>query len=139
MINALIPYILLALSLIANLIGFLVLVHETQAKDARNRKRFDERIEELERRLLAVQSSSAEPPLTVRSGLNVSKRAQAMRMFRRNEDVSHIAAALGVARKEVELLVRVQKMTMNSSLRQIFQNPFADQSFNNQLCTQRVQ
>lgn len=137
MINALIPYVLLALSLIANLIGFLVLVHETQAKDARNRKRLDERIEELERKLTAVRAPEPETTFvaaTVRSGLNVSKRAQAMRMFRRNENISHIAAAIGVARKEVELLVRVQKITMNGSLREIFQNPLTEQ-----LCALNVQ
>jgi hypothetical protein len=43
--------------------------------------------------------------------LNLSKRVQAMRMLRRNEDVSHISAALGVTRREVELLIRVQKMS----------------------------
>ena len=34
-----------------------------------------------------------------------------MRLLRRGEDVGHIAAALGVLRAEVELLVRVQQMS----------------------------
>jgi hypothetical protein len=34
-----------------------------------------------------------------------------MRMLRRGQDLAHIAAALGVPRKEVELLIRVQGMT----------------------------
>src|ERR1700674_5602842 len=126
MIYSLIPYILLALSLIANLVGFLVLVHETQTREERNRKKLDERLAELERKLAAARVPQPEPTFvaaTVRSGLNVSKRAQAMRMFRRNENISHIAAALGVAPKEVELLVRVQRMTMSGSFREIFQNP----------------
>jgi hypothetical protein len=38
-----------------------------------------------------------------------------MRMVRRNEDTSHIAAALGVTRKEIELLIRVQKMSSKAS------------------------
>ena len=33
-----------------------------------------------------------------------------MRMLRRGEDVAHVAAALGVPRREVELLIRVQSM-----------------------------
>ena len=33
---------------------------------------------------------------------------QAMRMVRRHEGIATIAAALGVTRKEVELLIRVQ-------------------------------
>jgi hypothetical protein len=137
MIYSLIPYILLGLSLIANLVGFLVLVHETQTKEVRNRKNLDERLAELERKLTAVRAPQPEAafvPEPARSGLNISKRLQAMRMFRRNEDVSHIAAALGVARREVELLVRVQKMTMSGGLREIFQNPLPEH-----LCALHVQ
>ncbi len=48
-------------------------------------------------------------PMNV-SGMNSGKRVQAMRMVRRNQDVSHIAAALGVTRSEVELLIRVQRI-----------------------------
>jgi hypothetical protein len=33
-----------------------------------------------------------------------------MRMVRRHENVSHIAAALGVTRREVELLIRVHRI-----------------------------
>jgi hypothetical protein len=44
-----------------------------------------------------------------RSGMNAGKRVQAMRMARRNHDVEHIAAALGTTRREVELLIRVQR------------------------------
>jgi hypothetical protein len=137
MIYSLIPYILLALSLIANLVGFLVLVHENQTREVRNRKRLDERMEELERNLTAVRASQPEAafvPEPARSGLNISKRLQAMRMFRRNEDVSHIAAALGVARREVELLIRVHAMTAAANLAQIAQS-----AMNVQLCTLNVQ
>jgi hypothetical protein len=133
MIYSLIPYMLLALSLIGNLLGFLVLVHQMQVTASRNAKRF----EELSRTLRVAPTRQAEAafvPTAVRSGLNINKRLQAMRMFRRNEDVSHIAAALGVARKEVELLVRVHKMTAASSLGKIFQNPL-----NAQLCTLQIQ
>jgi hypothetical protein len=45
-----------------------------------------------------------------RSGMNAGKRVQAMRMVRRNQDIEHIAAALGTTRREVELLIRVQRV-----------------------------
>jgi hypothetical protein len=41
----------------------------------------------------------------------MSKRVHATRMMRRGEDISHIAAALGVPRREVELLIRVQELS----------------------------
>jgi hypothetical protein len=133
MIYSLIPYILLALSLIGNLVGFLVLVHQMQVTASKNGKRFDELSRKL-RVAPAHQTEAAFVPAPVRSGLNINKRLQAVRMFRRNEDVSHIAAALGVARKEVELLIRVHQMTAASSLGRIFQNPL-----NAQLCSLPVQ
>ena len=133
MIYSLIPYILLALSLIGNLVGFLVLVHQMQVAARRNGKKFDE----LSRKLSATpapQTEAAFAPAAVRSGLNINKRVQAMRMFRRNEDISHIVAALGVARKEVELLIRVHMMTTIPSLGNL-----PPSAFNAQLCTLNVQ
>jgi len=41
------------------------------------------------------------------SGLNLTKRAQALRMHRRGESVSTIAAALQSPRNEIELLLKV--------------------------------
>jgi hypothetical protein len=137
MICSLIPYILLSLSLIANLVGFLVLVHETQTRETRNRKKLDERLRELERKLRAASEPQAEPAVVssaARSGLNLSKRAQAMRMFRRKESVSHIAAALGVARREVELLIRVHKLSACQSV-----SWFGHPTLDAQVCTLNVQ
>ncbi len=48
-------------------------------------------------------------PLT--STMNFSRRAQALRLLRQGEDASHVAAALGVPRSEIELLIRVQELT----------------------------
>ena len=138
MIYSLIPYILLSLSLIANLAGFLVLVHQMQTTAIRNRQSLDKKLDELARKLSVAPQRQAEPAFVpanpVRSGLNMDKRVQAMRMFRRNEDVSHIAAAIGVARREVELLIRVHKMTATGGLGHMFQNPLSAQ-----LCTLQVQ
>jgi hypothetical protein len=59
--------------------------------------------------------AAAEPAVTfvpapLRAGLNLNKRVHALRMLRRGEEVSHVAAALGVPRGEVELLIRVQSL-----------------------------
>lgn len=109
MTQTLIQYAMLAAGLAATLFLFWSVKHEIQVYASRNRKR----LEELARTIEQAPAKDPEPvyiPVPARSGLNISKRVQAMRMFRRNEDVSHIAAALGVTRREVELLIRVHQI-----------------------------
>jgi len=48
---------------------------------------------------------------SARPGMNLSRRVQALRLLRRGEDLGHIAAALGVPRNEVELVVRIHRIT----------------------------
>jgi hypothetical protein len=103
------PYILLVAGLFASMALFLSVKREMRISTIRSRKR----LEELAQRL---EETSAREPAPVfmqapRSGFNISKRVQAMRMVRRREDMSHISAALGVPLKEVELLIHVQKMS----------------------------
>ncbi len=45
-------------------------------------------------------------------GLNLSKRSQALRMHRRGEPPEQIAAALGVSRQEIDLLLKVHRIVM---------------------------
>jgi len=112
MVHSLIPYALLAVGLGAVLALFLSLKREMHASATRSRRRF----EELAARVTEADTRPRDPVFipasaTPRSGMNLSKRVQAMRMLRRNEDVSHVAAALGITRSEVELLIRVQGIT----------------------------
>jgi hypothetical protein len=51
------------------------------------------------------------PVPQLRSALNINKRIQAARLFRRGEDMAHIADALGLPQREAELLVRVHQMS----------------------------
>lgn len=106
--HVLVQYILLAAGLIGTLALFLSAKREFQIASSKNRKR----IEEMAARVSEFQAREPEPVFVpmpaARSALNLNKRVQAMRMVRRNEDISTIAAALGVTRKEVELLIRVQ-------------------------------
>ena len=52
------------------------------------------------------------PPVPPRSGLNLTKRSQALQMFRRGETTQDICAALAIPANEVELLVRVHQLTI---------------------------
>lgn len=55
-----------------------------------------------------VQSAKPAPSLLPGASMNLSKRTQALRMHRRGEPLDQIASVLGIARREVELLVKVQ-------------------------------
>lgn len=96
----LLPYLLIAAGLLSTLALFVTVKHEIWG---------------LARRQKTERPAAGEPaevfvPAPLRAGLNLSKRVHALRMLRRGEDVSHVAAALGVPRKEVELLIRVQSI-----------------------------
>jgi hypothetical protein len=98
----LLPYLLIAAGLMATLALFVTLKFEIRGLARRAKTRME------------TEPPAAEEPAEVfvpeplRAGLNLSKRVHALRMLRRGEDISHVAAALGVPRKEVELLIRVQ-------------------------------
>jgi hypothetical protein len=102
-------YSLFATGLAAILVLFWSIKREIHTHARRNRKHLDQLSQTLqapagEREIVYV------PAGVPRSSMNISKRVQAMRMFRRKEDVAHIAAAIGVTRREVELLIRVQQI-----------------------------
>lgn len=117
MVFPLIPYILLTLGLAASLWMFLTLKREIQNQARSHRKR----IEEMAALLREAQeiAQNPEPVLSpvhpVRNGFNLNHRIQAVRMLRRGEDLSHIAAALGATQKEVELLIRVHQLSALAS------------------------
>ena len=54
-------------------------------------------------------------PAPVRSGLNLNKRSQVIRMSRRGERPDAIAASLSLPRRQVDLLLKVHGMVLNSS------------------------
>jgi DNA-binding NarL/FixJ family response regulator len=69
-------------------------------------------LDELRERLCEAEERTGVlvPPPPTTSGLNLSKRTQALRMFARGETPEHIAAALSLPESEVQLLLKVQKM-----------------------------
>jgi hypothetical protein len=111
----LLPYLLIAAGLLSTLALFVTLKREMRGQAQRQKTRLEEmvaRLDEAERRPPEIAPEPAEifVPTPLRAGLNLNKRVHAMRMLRRGEDISHIAAALGVPRREVELLIRVQSI-----------------------------
>jgi hypothetical protein len=60
-----------------------------------------------------------EQPLTgpagsIKLGLNLSRRSQALRMHRRGDPVGQIATVLGIPPQEVELLIKVQQIVLSN-------------------------
>ncbi len=66
------------------------------------------RLEETER-----QTGLLVPPPPTRSGFNLSRRSQAVRMARRGETPSQIAAALQLPQGEVDLLLKVHRIIID--------------------------
>jgi hypothetical protein len=71
-------------------------------------------IQRLENDLREVegQTGMLVAPAPAKSGLNLSKRTQVLRMHRAGEDSAGIAAQLGLPRAEVELLIKVHRMVL---------------------------
>jgi uncharacterized protein HemX len=55
-------------------------------------------------------------PQATLSGLNLGKRSQAIRMFRRGEDPGQIAATLRLPAREVELLLKVHRIVLSAPM-----------------------
>ncbi len=106
------PYLILAASLAANLFLFFSLKREIQVLRVKHG--------ELSVRLQAAEEKEGEPlaegiPAPRRAGFNLNTRVQAMRLWRQGEPPERIATLLGVPCKEVELLIRVRRMAAGSA------------------------
>jgi hypothetical protein len=74
--------------------------------------------EELDNLSAHVHDIQQQPPLTMvastpKSGLNMSKRSQALRMHRRGESSEQIASSLEIPLQEVELLLKVHRIVLS--------------------------
>jgi hypothetical protein len=115
-------YLLLAIGLGLCLYLFVTLKHEIWRLENQYKKRLQAlegalRQMRAEAEDLTVRLQEAEereellvPPTPPRSGLNLSKRTQALRMFLRGESPEQIAAALSIPEGEVQLLLKVQRI-----------------------------
>lgn len=78
------------------------------------RRSVEAAIKDLESKIEELRKAPAADPIpagprTV-EGLNLTTRAKALRMSRRGEPISSIAAALGVQQEEVELLLKLDRL-----------------------------
>jgi len=120
------PYAFQAAGLIAFLLIFLSLKQEIrrlklrldrqQADNATTARDFNVRLEAITLRLRDSEDRAGvlvapEPP---RSGLNLTKRSQVIRMSRRGERAENIAASLSLPRGEVDLLLKINALVVGS-------------------------
>ena len=121
------PYLLLAVAAMAGLFLFSSLEREIRRLKSRLRRQtqgelvsqeelqislegLNERLREAEERAsIPIQAASVKP------SLNLNKRTQALRMSRRGAPSTNIAAALSLPRKEVELLLKIERLTLTNA------------------------
>ena len=65
---------------------------------------------------LRQDAESAEAAFSTGQELNLTRRAQALRMQRRGESPATIAAALRLPRNEIDLLLKIQKLANDHGL-----------------------
>jgi DNA-binding NarL/FixJ family response regulator len=71
------------------------------------------RLEALAREVRELERQPDFAGNNTRAGMNITRRTQILRLHRRGESAESIAAALGLRRHEVELLVKVHRMAMS--------------------------
>ncbi len=96
------------------------LLHASQHRNAELRSRQEARLDAVQSSIDALgaevrglEGQPAATPMSVRPGLNLTKRSQALRMHRRGETPPQIAAALNIPSQEVELLIKVQRIVLS--------------------------
>ena len=124
---ALAPFILTTAGLVLCVYVFLSLKEELQVSKNRldnNEVRLEAALQGLQAELDNLRKGVREAderaglmvaPTPPRSGFNLNKRSQALRMYRRGEVSENIAAALNLPRREVDLLLKLQKIVIGSA------------------------
>jgi len=122
------PYALLGAGCIFGLFFLLSFDHEirglkarlTGRQDGDNASAHDFRVQfhELTERLRDAEERAGIPigAPSVKASLNLNKRTQVLRMSRRGERSENIAASLSLPRREVELLLKIHSLVLNSSV-----------------------
>ncbi len=122
------PYALLAAGCIFGLFFLLSFDKEIRSlksrlagrQDGDNASAHDLKVQlhELTERLRDAEERAGIPiaPPSVKASLNLNKRTQVLRMSRRGERSENIAASLSLPRREVELLLKIHALVLNSSV-----------------------
>ena len=120
-LNPLVCYALIAVALatcLAIFISYKSEVYRLRRAAAVSQQDMKRQIEEMQSTVAQIGQHRQEIPIelpairpaALRSSLNLTRRAQALRMRRRGESVESIAAALSTPRNEIELLLKVYEM-----------------------------
>ena len=121
----LMPLALIAAGLLASIGLFVSLKWELQRSRGKLRQellRAQSENRHLKRQMeeISVRLEDAEdragvlvPPVPPRSGLNLGRRTQVIRMWRRGDGADVIAASLCLPKNEVELLLKVHRLSAN--------------------------
>ena len=121
------PFLLIAINSVLCLFFFLCLEHEMRIMKLRLNRRqntqqtaADElkaQVAELTARVLDTEERTGVlvAPTPPKSGLNLNKRSQVIRMSRRGEQAEKIAASLNLPQREVELLLKIYSRVVYSS------------------------
>ena len=122
MADSLILYILLSLGLALALGLSVTLKRDLNSLERRWAKReqataaaWEQKVAALDEQVRELSEASRAIAATVppKSGIHLSKRAQALQLIRRGEAPARIAAALSLPAAEVDLLITVQQMGAN--------------------------
>jgi hypothetical protein len=121
------PFLLIGINSVLCLFFFLCLEHEMRIMKLRLHRRqnaqqtaADElkaQVAELTARVLDTEERTGVlvAPTPPKSGLNLNKRSQVIRMSRRGEQAEKIAASLNLPQREVELLLKIYSRVVYSS------------------------
>jgi hypothetical protein len=121
------PFLLIGINSVLCLFFFLCLEHEMRILKLRSDRRqnaqqsasneLKAQLAELTARVLETEERTGVlvPPVPPKSGLNLNKRSQVIRMSRRGEQAEKIAASLNLPQREVELLLKIYSRVVYSS------------------------
>jgi hypothetical protein len=123
------PYLFITAGLSACLYMFYSLqreLHELSARCAKQQAEIDaakeaaRQIDEMRAELREAEQRTAQliPPPPLKSGLNLNKRTQVIRMFRHGSGEELIASKLGLPRNEVKLLLKVHNLAVKGGPQQ---------------------
>jgi DNA-binding NarL/FixJ family response regulator len=126
MTPAILPFAILCGVTMASLLLSILALFRAQSLARATRERAQESRAEMETALDGLRSELSGCAGQVRElmqqpaaqapgpGMNLSKRSQALRLYRRGDSAGQIAAALRVPLQEVELLLKVQRIVIGS-------------------------
>lgn len=125
-IHPIAEYVLLAVGLILCTLLFFTLkqdLYRVSRRLATQQQKLGASVEQLRAEISAMKTSLGEvekkagelPQLSPpRPGMNTARRTQVLRMFHRGEQPEQIAAALGLAQGEVDLLLKVHQAAQSA-------------------------